>query len=849
MIGQGTRPSGLGRLAFLHRPHSLLRNILRAGLLACFALLLGATGLAQDDTFDWDQEFPYPVYVVHISMTGTMYGPQERDVYILFPSPPDENGILLTADGSGGFFINEAELFGGPYSTPREVCNAVRGTPAENFDMGQVPQLPWFHCLQLPDTEDCAEWCKQYHNPNSSGTLIDGKCSCTCNPGYEPDENLICVPTKAKCDQDCREYHGTSKIHGPEAYGKVENGICNCYCKDGYAPDDTLTCVKVEKKSCEQHCREQLGAGGMGTGEYPDCNCSCEPPYQPQPVNGRCVEKVEEKKSDKPYCGDGTCDVRLTPKDDRVLPENCERCEPDCNCASRLDGTSCNPSHPDATIDNWGCVKIVAVVTKIGSKSGIKPYVLVTRLGTSEPIVATEGTPLNDGDRVTLQVEGRDVEPYVIFEWSGGQKGLLRLADQLSHHSFEIGENLVKSGWPEPSQVTEGANLIIQVWTIASESVLAPIVGELKYPTSQGGTSTLKVRVESHVVIEQGTTGISIYTIEGKAVVEEGDRSATVTDGMKTTVSDGSIGEPVLFGPGELDERAIYEPWCLPGQSLDDGECNPWTTGEMEIGGAIWGVAAAAAAILAILLAAVLFFAWRAANRRRPAPAVAPVMGAGTVPVGQRTVRRPAEPPGNAWGVLSVIQGQALPKTLNLERPVITIGRDPASDLVLQDNLASRRHAQIRREEGEAVLHDLKSVNGTFVNRVRITGPWPIRPGDVIHLGRTGLVFEAGSPHYRPAVPDDRLVPTQGGSEPPALDLRGKPLFQIGREPGNDLVITDDPFVSRQHAQIEQTQHGHEIVDLNSTHGVLVNGQRVSRAALRPGDRVRLGNSEFTYQG
>ena len=89
--------------------------------------------------------------------------------------------------------------------------------------------------------------------------------------------------------------------------------------------------------------------------------------------------------------------------------------------------------------------------------------------------------------------------------------------------------------------------------------------------------------------------------------------------------------------------------------------------------------------------------------------------------------------------------GQASSPAFALNKPRLTIGRSPANDLVLEDRLVSRRHAQIRRKDGIAILDDLGSRNGTYINGKRITNAFPIRPGDVIRVGRTELVL--GSRH------------------------------------------------------------------------------------------------------
>lgn len=64
--------------------------------------------------------------------------------------------------------------------------------------------------------------------------------------------------------------------------------------------------------------------------------------------------------------------------------------------------------------------------------------------------------------------------------------------------------------------------------------------------------------------------------------------------------------------------------------------------------------------------------------------------------------------------------------------------------------------------------------------------------------------------------------------------------FTIGRQGGNHLVLRDNR-VSREHARIISENNEHFVEDLNSRHGVFVNGKRVSRHQLSDGDRVDFG--------
>jgi pSer/pThr/pTyr-binding forkhead associated (FHA) protein len=69
----------------------------------------------------------------------------------------------------------------------------------------------------------------------------------------------------------------------------------------------------------------------------------------------------------------------------------------------------------------------------------------------------------------------------------------------------------------------------------------------------------------------------------------------------------------------------------------------------------------------------------------------------------------------------------------------------------------------------------------------------------------------------------------------------------VGRVPSADLYL-DDEQVSRLHAQITRTGGTFAVADLGSTNGTLVNGQRVSRAFLRDGDRIQIGQTVLTFR-
>lgn len=87
-------------------------------------------------------------------------------------------------------------------------------------------------------------------------------------------------------------------------------------------------------------------------------------------------------------------------------------------------------------------------------------------------------------------------------------------------------------------------------------------------------------------------------------------------------------------------------------------------------------------------------------------------------------------------------------------------------------------------------------------------------------------------------IPPDRIVIERKGTIERIVTLSGR--LVIGRSDHSDLQL-DGPRVSRNHAMIVTAEGGNlALVDLNSAHGVFVNGQRVSRQLLRAGDVITL---------
>lgn len=71
----------------------------------------------------------------------------------------------------------------------------------------------------------------------------------------------------------------------------------------------------------------------------------------------------------------------------------------------------------------------------------------------------------------------------------------------------------------------------------------------------------------------------------------------------------------------------------------------------------------------------------------------------------------------------------------------VTVGRAPTNQIVLKDERCSRSHAEIFMSEGQWTLRDLESRNGTIVGDQEVRGDWVLKPGDVIRIGRSQMIF------------------------------------------------------------------------------------------------------------
>ncbi|GAB4293421.1 MAG: hypothetical protein Kow0090_07760 [Myxococcota bacterium] len=193
----------------------------------------------------------------------------------------------------------------------------------------------------------------------------------------------------------------------------------------------------------------------------------------------------------------------------------------------------------------------------------------------------------------------------------------------------------------------------------------------------------------------------------------------------------------------------------------------------------------------------------------------------------------------------------------NMKTDMITVGRDPSNDIVLNAPSVSRRHARIYIWEGKYCIEDLGSSNGVYVNGHKISEAVAIDPSCRIDVGGFELSFGAAPapaaggtnisqimrqrPATSPAVSSIRLI---GLSEPVRDQVFPLPVMgeaTVGRADTNSVAIHHNS-ISRNHARIIVGGGKVVVQDLGSSNGTYVNGQKISKQDAPPGAEIRFGH-------
>ena len=199
----------------------------------------------------------------------------------------------------------------------------------------------------------------------------------------------------------------------------------------------------------------------------------------------------------------------------------------------------------------------------------------------------------------------------------------------------------------------------------------------------------------------------------------------------------------------------------------------------------------------------------------------------------------------------------------------LVFGREAACDVVVDDKDVSRRHAEIVQTPKGYLIVD-SSTNGTFVNEERVRGQRILTRADVVRIGEHNFrfyadVLPAAAPSLAPAAVSAPPPPAAEAPRPSQLGplatlvvrsgaLKGQrieartPVVNVGRADYNDLCLAD-PSVSTSHAKLQRRAGVWVLVDLDSTNGCFVDGERVQgEVPIAPGAIIKFGDVELLFE-
>lgn len=245
-----------------------------------------------------------------------------------------------------------------------------------------------------------------------------------------------------------------------------------------------------------------------------------------------------------------------------------------------------------------------------------------------------------------------------------------------------------------------------------------------------------------------------------------------------------------------------------------------------------------------------------------------------------------------------VTEGKAAGKEFQLNnRVVFEIGRAASSNIEIPDTGVAMNHCRIYKEETTFTLYDLNTTKGTFINGEKITKE-VLSDGDTIQIGPVVMIFRSPEAAEAPAAPkaaedvepppweeaekeevqakeeketgliadepvvavgfaeEDATTPAGTGAarltvlEGPiagtVFDMEDKNEFTIGRASEADIKIMDIK-ISRHHTKLVREGKRWYAIDRDSRNGTFVNGEQISRYALKDGDHIKVGFSIMQF--
>lgn len=207
------------------------------------------------------------------------------------------------------------------------------------------------------------------------------------------------------------------------------------------------------------------------------------------------------------------------------------------------------------------------------------------------------------------------------------------------------------------------------------------------------------------------------------------------------------------------------------------------------------------------------------------------------------------------------------------QKKIINIGRSSDNDIVLDNKAVSRKHAQIEFGDDSALIIDNESLNGTFVNRRKITEEI-LKDKDEITIGKFDLVYHQNAPRDITLSDLDgtRVLHTKKQKELLKKNEKNKeitakagcsvllgvqntkmnqfyldkPVITLGKSKYVNIKV-QGLWVSKIQAKIIKEKDSHVLVNLGRKGKTKVNGDEVQRHPLKNDDLLEVGKSVFRF--
>ncbi len=239
------------------------------------------------------------------------------------------------------------------------------------------------------------------------------------------------------------------------------------------------------------------------------------------------------------------------------------------------------------------------------------------------------------------------------------------------------------------------------------------------------------------------------------------------------------------------------------------------------------------------------------------------------------------------WGWLEYRSGNFQGQRLSLKRTIAILGRDEDCDIWLDDDMASRYHAELAWSREQAYLTDCGSLNGVLCNGQRVHGSILLADNDTIAIGTHHFLFIRAEHKIDPRDDDDPLShhtwrstrdlftestnqeilgqPLEPDTQRTPVTLKGgaltfcdgqlagrtimldQPALTIGRAPNCQIAI-NDVSLAYQHAQFLSRDGDNYVQDLSQQNSITVNSKvQTGLCRLQPGDIIGIGNLHLIY--